>query len=252
MVKSRVMETNFQYVRSTMNSEFENIKEMMQDTIKLKAGKWYKTVNSYVEELGIEWTDVYQMSKEELKRRIKDYDTKIWEYNLAKKSTLKYYSEGKIKIGYESCYRNNANSMFLARARTNSLKLEEAVGRGNMYHDKICKLCSLGEEDLVHFIMECPILEGKRDYSIIDKNIVDPRQRMIVLLFKQRKYQEVGEMIKNLWNRRKAILKYKNEEKKKVDNVKITGSTSRSDPGPVGNSLTPIRWRPRGISATRG
>ena len=132
MVRSRVMETTLQYVRSVMNSKFENIKEMMQDTIKLKAGKWYKTVNSYIEELDIEWTDVYQMSKEELKRRIKNYDTKIWEYNLANKSTLKYYMERKTRIGYESCYRNNANSMFLARARTNSLKLEEAKGRGNI------------------------------------------------------------------------------------------------------------------------
>ena len=142
--------------------------------------------------------------------------------------------------------------MFLARARTNSLKLEEAMGRGNTYHNKTCKLCNLGEEDLVHFIMECPILEGKRDYGIIDNSIVNPRQRMIELLFKQKKYQEVGGMIKNLWYRRKAILKYKNEGRKRVDNVKITGGTSRSDPGPVGNSLTPIRWRPRGISATRG
>ena len=129
------------------------------------------------------------MTKEELKRRIKDYDTKIWEYNLANKSTLKYYIEGKARIGYESCYRNNANSMFLARARTNSLKLEEAKGRGNTHYNKNCKLCGLGEEDLVHFTIECPALEGKRSYEIIDKNILDPRQRMIKLLYRQRNYQ---------------------------------------------------------------
>ena len=75
---------------------------------------------------------------------------------------------------------------------------------------------------------------------------------MIALLFKQRKYQEVGNMIKKLWNKRKAILKYKDEEKKRVDNAKNIDSTSRSDPGPVGNGLTPIRWRPRHTSATRG
>merc|ERR1711942_644294 len=203
MVKSRIMETTLQYVRGTMNSEFDNIKEMMQDTIRSEAGRWYKMVNSYVEELNMEWTDLYQMSKEELKRRIKEYDTKIWEINLINKSTLKYYIEGKAKIGYESCYRNNANSLFYARARTNSLKLEEAKGRGNIHYNRNCKLCSLGEEDLVHFTMECPALEGKRDYNLIDKNILDPEQRMIMLLFKQRKYQEVGKMIKNLWYRRK-------------------------------------------------
>ena len=136
------------------------------------------------------------MSKEELKRRIKDYDTKIWEYNLANKSTLKYYREGKAKIGYESCYRNNINSLFYARARTNSLKLEEAKGRGKPYYNTDCKLCGLGEENLVHFTIECPALEGKRNYELIDRNIMDPKQRMIMLLFKQTKYQEVGKMIK--------------------------------------------------------
>ena len=171
---------------------------------------------------------------------------------MANKSTLKYYIEGKARIGYEFCYRNNANSMFLARARTNSLKLEEAKGRGNIHYNKNCKLCGLGEEDLVHFTIECPALEGKINYEIIDRSILEPRQRMIKLLYRQRNYQEVGNMIKNLWMRRKAILKFKKEEQIRMNNrINIVG-ISRSDPGPVGSSHTPIRWRSRGLSATRG
>ena len=73
-----------------------------------------------------------------------------------------------------------------------------------------------------------------------------------MLLFKQRKHQEVGKMIKNLWFRRKAILRYKKEEQKRMNNVNNIIGISRSDPGPVGNSHTPIRWRSRGLSATRG
>merc|ERR1711867_290641 len=117
-----------------------------------------------------------------------NHDTKIWEDNLANKSTLKFYREGKTRIGYESCYRNNANSMFLARARTNSLKLEEAKGRGKTYYDKNCKLSNQGEEDLVHFTMECPALEGKRNYRIMDDRIQDPRERMIELFFRQKEH----------------------------------------------------------------
>ena len=142
--------------------------------------------------------------------------------------------------------------MFLARARTNSLKLEEAKGRGNIHYNKNCKLCGLGEEDLVHFTIECPALEGKRNYEIIDRSILEPRQRMIKLLYRQRNYQEVGNMIKNLWMRRKAILKFKKEEQIRMNNrINIVG-ISRSNPGPVGSSHTPIRWRSRGLSATRG
>ena len=161
---------------------------------------------------------------------------------------------GKARIGYDSCYRNNANSMFLARTRINSLKLGEAIGRGKVNYNSNCKMCGLNEEEnIVHFTMTCPALEGRRNYDLIDKKITDPTQRMITLLFKQNKHQEVGNMLKNLWNRRRAILKFREEELKRMDrnNDNIIG-IARSDPGPAGNSHTPIRWRSRGLSATRG
>ena len=243
LVRSRVMETTLQYVRSVMNGKFENIKEMMLDTIEVKTGKWYNMVNSYIEELGIRWEDLYQMDKMEIKRMIRNYDNRCWEDNLTIKSTMRFYKEGKARIGYESCYRNNTNSMFLARARTNSLKLEEAIGRGNKFYNKNCKLCGQEEEDMVHFTMICPALEGKRNYGIIDIRIQDPEERMIELLFRQKKHQEVGKMIKNLWNRRKAILKYREEENNKIRIMNDSVTSTRSDPGPRGYRYTPIDGR---------
>ena len=88
--------------------------------------------------------------------------------------------------------------MFLARARINSLKLEEAIGRGKTNYDKSCKLCHQEEEDLVHFTVKCPVLEKLRNYDLIDKRIQDPKDRMIELLFKQNRYQEVGHMLRKL------------------------------------------------------
>merc|ERR1712055_1062405 len=44
MMKTRVMETTLQYVREVMNGKFENVKEMMADTIKKRVGNWYKIV----------------------------------------------------------------------------------------------------------------------------------------------------------------------------------------------------------------
>merc|ERR1712082_251675 len=162
-----------------------------------------------------------QMSKEDLKRRIKRYDTKIWEDNLATKSTLKFYKEGKTRIGYEFCYRNNANSMFLARARTNSLKLEEAKGRGNPLYNKNCKLCDMEEEDILHFTIVCPLLEKIRSrHGLIDGNILDPKERMLELLFKQDEHQKVGELIRSLWNKRRQILDYKEKEKERQEKMK--------------------------------
>ena len=64
------------------------------------------------------------------------------------------------------------------------MKLEEAKGRGNKFYNKECKLCGKEEEDL-HFMIKCTALEGKRNYNLINRNISDPTQRLIEVLFKQ-------------------------------------------------------------------
>ena len=227
-----------------MNSDFENIKEMMLDTINTEKGRWYNNVNAYKEELGISWEDLFEMTSGELKKKIKEYDTRIWKENLAKKSTLKFYADGKTKIGYEFCYRNDSNSTYYARARINSLKLEEAIGRGNRHYNKKCKICGEEDEDLVHFIIKCKALEGKRDYNLIDRGIEDPEQRLIKLLFTQEDHQGVGRMVKGLWFRRKAIMLCKEKmEKSSNDRMLNPERVSRSDPGPMGNCQPPMRWK---------
>merc|ERR1712055_325993 len=251
LVKSRVMETSLQYIRSTMNGEFKDMKELMLDTIKTEKGRWYKLVNSYREELRMTWEEVFEISKNDLKKRIKEYDTHLWEMDLAEKTTLKYYAMGKTEIGYNFCYRNNINSTFLARARVNSLRLEEAVGRGNKYHNKTCKLCGKEDEDIVHFIVKCKALETKRRYDLLDRSIENPEERMVKLLFKQQDFQGAGRMIKELWFKRKDILKNKERlelvrQQEAVPNIK-----SWSDPGPK-RQRAPLRERPRGCSTTRG
>merc|ERR1711888_45857 len=251
MMKTRVMETTLQYVREVMNGKFENIKEMMLDTIEQKVGSWYRTVNSYLIELGISWTKLYSMAKGEIKSIMRRYDTQAWRDNLEEKSTLKYYKEGKTKIGYELCYRNTINSMFLARARINSLKLEEAMGRGKAFYNKTCKLCKQGEEDLLHFLIECPALERKRNYEILDNRIQEPKDRLIQCLFRQKRFQETGKMIREMLYARRNILKYekdtREEEKSSGEDIKLR----RSDPGPKRTAITLDRRR-RGISWSRG
>ena len=251
MVKSRVMETTLQYVREVMNGKFGNVREMMLDTIDQKVGSWYRTVNSYVRELGISWTELYDMTKGEIKSMIRRYDTQAWKDNLEDKSTLGYYREGKTKIGYEFCYRNNANSMFLARARVNSLKLEEAIGRGKAFYNRTCKLCNQGEEDLVHFIVECPTLERKRNYELLDRRIQVPKDRLIQLLFRQNRFQETGKMIKNMWYTRRAILKYRKDTMEKERSNGGDIKVMKSDPGPERIAI-PMDRKMRSISGSRG
>merc|ERR1711895_284350 len=119
-------------------------------------------VYQYKQTQGRTWNHMectLKMSKEELKKRIRSYDTEKWNEVLENKPTLKYYAQGKAKFGYDFCYSNNYNSTFLARARINALKLEEQKGRGNPNYDRTCRLCKEGMEDMVHFLIDCKELE---------------------------------------------------------------------------------------------
>ena len=221
------MDSTLQYARDVLNGKFGKIKELMEDIIKKRVGDWYRIVNSYLEELNITWDSLYTLTKKEIKTLTLNYDTWLWEKELNEKKILKYYREGKGKLQYEFCYRNNLNSMFYARARLNALGLEEAKGRGKRFYNKTCKLCNQEEEDLMHFLLICPSLEKGRDYSIINKNIEEPKTRLINCLFRNKEYQKVGKMIKDMWSIRKDKLKAK-KEKNKISYI----HPAFSDPGP--------------------
>ena len=143
-------------------------------------------------------------------------------------------------MGYENCYRNNTNSTFLARARTNTLKVEEHKGRGVPGSNKTCKLCNDGEENIVHFIIDCEELEDTRNYNLIDNRLRDSEEKIITLLFYNDNSQEIGYMLKKLWRKRRNLLEYKKNKDKRINldsmrnrnNVPQRGN-QRSDPGPV-------------------
>ena len=121
------------------------------------------------------------------------------------KPVLRWCMLGKQNIEYENCYRNNGHSAYLAKARTNSLQLEEHRGRGIQHYDSTCKLCGEEIEDIVHFLIKCEKLEAKRDDTLIDGTTQDPVEKLRRLLFENEKYQETGRMIKNLWILRKSM-----------------------------------------------
>ena len=224
---------------------------MMKDTIRMKKGSWYRVVNSYLEELKIDWEDIYSMTKDDINKMMLEYDTKEWIKDLEEKSTLKYYKEGKESMGYENCYKNNADSMLYAQARLNALKLEEAIGRGQRYYDQTCKLCGLEKEDLLHFMLKCPKLEKRRDQEILNNGIEDPEKKLTHFLFKQKNHQEKGKMIKDMWYARRSILKFREEcqDRDRQENGK--SNVQKTDPGPR-RHVEMLNRGKRGVSELRG
>ena len=259
MVRSRVMETMMSYAMDTLKGKFQDVKRMMLHTISTERGRWFKAANTYREELKITWEDLAKMNKPTLKKMIKEYDSDKWIEGMTKKISLRYYIQGKDTIGYEYCYRNNTNSTFLARARTNSLRLEEQNGRGIPGYDKTCKLCGKSEENIVHFIIDCEELEDTRNYNLINNRLRNSEEKMIELLFYNDNFQEIGYMLKTLWKRRKMLLdyfkiskEYRNQDLLRNSNKDSLKKVYRSDPGPAKGGCGYPRQRFRNSSVGRG
>ena len=259
MVKSRVMETMLSYAMDTLTGKFQEVKKMMLHTISSEKGRWFKTVDSYREELKISWEDLKKMDKSTLKNMIKTYDTDKWIEGMTEKISLRYYLQEKEKIGYENCYRNNNNSVFLARARTNTLKLEEHKGRGVPGYDKTCKLCRKSEENIVHFTIDCEKLEKIRNYNLIDSRLDNSEEKMRTLLFRNSNFQEIGYMLKKLWEERRNLLEIYKSRSKKMDqdpsrhrNTAQQREKCRSDPGPGRGGCAYPKQKYRNLSVGRG
>ena len=88
MVKSRIMETTLAYIIDVMNSEFSELKGMMNDAIKREKGRWYNNTNKYRQELGLTWEELLDQDRKSLKRLIRNYDNKCWEKAYQKNKQL--------------------------------------------------------------------------------------------------------------------------------------------------------------------
>ena len=58
MVKSRIMETTLAYIIDVMASDFNELKEMMNNAIRREKGKWFNNTNKYRIELGLTWQEL--------------------------------------------------------------------------------------------------------------------------------------------------------------------------------------------------
>ena len=127
---------------------------------------------------------------------------------MQEKDTLKWYRRGKKKIGYDNCYINTQSAKLLARARTNTLQVEEYIHRRDRNHNKMCRLCGIEEEDLRHFLISCPRLRSRRNRELMRKwDNEDKDQQLVNILYNEKDYDKVRKMVKAIWNLRKDLLR---------------------------------------------
>ena len=139
------------------------------------------------------------------------------------------------------------------RARINALQLEEHKGRGKENYDATCKLCGEEIEDIIHFIAKCKSLESKRNYNIINKEIVDHEERTKDVLYRNKNHNDIGIMIKIMWESRKNIIELQkksgfdnqrnNQAKGLQSNIRLSNQVN--EPGTNPQSAICPRTSPR-------
>ena len=84
-VESRIMETMLTFARDTLQGKFEDVKSYMEHDLETGKGKWDRMIHKYEQDLELEQDELKTISKKDLKAKIKERDTKIWEENMQEK-----------------------------------------------------------------------------------------------------------------------------------------------------------------------
>lgn len=172
---ARVIEGRFMYLKSiiqtfqTRSQENANREEDCRNDLlkevfrRMKDNNldWMKTTRKYLISTNITFRDLERMDCEDIKKKLKAWDTERWKREVAEKSSLQVYSLFKSNINSEEqLYDNTPASIILYMARTNNLNLNDRKRHRN--EDTSCSMCGAAVEDLQHFLLRCPAYASQR------------------------------------------------------------------------------------------
>ena len=171
-----------------------------------RGNTWNKMLNRYLEEIGISFEEMVAMKPHQIRKKINEYDSKIWEEEMSTKTTLGIYRKFKKGIRDERIYDNRKSSELLFRARSNTLALN--IEKRHTGGNTECELCHTGQEDIRHFMLECWTLEDKRNQQLMRKYWRQDKEEMIgEMLFDNKETERVKDMIDKMWHKRQIELK---------------------------------------------
>ena len=183
-------------------------KEKKKKIVKVKGNKWMEQLDKYLEILNIEYGDIEEKDKKEIKRIVKEYDDNKWKADLGSKPLARIYHEKKKEIKQEKIYDNRWSSVLLFRARANILDLNDRQRFNQGHKDTSCKLCGEEYEDLTHFLIKCKGLEEQRNTQIILKNKGSNDEDTVGnVLFdiEEQDLEKTKKMLQRMWNKRKKF-----------------------------------------------
>ena len=168
-MKKRIMEGKILYLKSIIDTyttktqenltrEEDTRNSLLKETYRMancNQQPWIRNINKYLECSKLGLRDIEMLKKEEIKEKLRDWDTEEWKKQVQSKRSLELYKIYKPEIKSEDLlYDNTPASVTLYRARTNNLALNDRKRFSN--EDTTCIMCGVGEENLHHFLLYCP------------------------------------------------------------------------------------------------
>ena len=190
------------------------LRSIVQQEYEKKNTEWIKTTIAYMNLIGISHDQLMNVNDRKLKTIIDKWDNDEWVSNMSNKSTLRIYCSYKQRIREEKWYDNSEKSKIMMQARSNTLSL--GWRNWTINGDKICELCGVEMETMIHFVIRCNKLQEHRNRYIElqrPNNYDEDATLTSVLLFNLEtlpNHEYYKNMICSLWNLRRKILKCQN------------------------------------------
>lgn len=209
-MKTRILKGKLTYVRHIISERTDDSKKSCNELLKkvvlemFEDGNfdWIREMKQAMNDIGLKLHQVSQMKDEELKKKIKDWDTDLWRNGIEAKKSLEMYKEFKSVVKEEE-YDNSFASVILYRARCNVLNLGDR--KRFQAEETTCIGCGHQLESLNHFLLDCPLYEEARRHSIIlQRPHMENQETSGKFLFPNSSelWESSKEVLKKMWNLR--------------------------------------------------
>ena len=206
--ETRLVEARLMMAKSIHGSKNEWLKEILNKVRRNAGNPWNRGLNKSLEKVGISYEELIEMSKLEIKRKVREWDSRKWREGLSRKSSVKIYRENKKEVKEDKVYDNRKPSQILFQARANCMALNER-NRHREGGETRCEICDEGEmENLGHFLLACEALDSERDDELVERNCGATAEEWIGnILWREEDMEKVKEMMGKMWQKRRVLRK---------------------------------------------
>ena len=207
-METRYVEARLMMAKSIYESKNEWMKEILIKVRESAGNTWNRGLNRCLEKVGLSYENLIEMSKAEIKRKVREYDTGKWKEGLERKASVRIYRENKTEVREDRIYDNGRPAQILFQARANNMALNEK-NRHREEGETRCEICGEGErENLGHFLLACETLGVERDEELIERNSGATAEEWIGnILWKEEDMERVKRMLGKMWQKRAVVRK---------------------------------------------